>query len=145
MKRKEILLFISVLTCILLTACSSNNDSQDEVITPQEESRYYIKYEISSNSKYQGSPSAHGISYELTISYTTEKGNETNTLKGKYEYTWEATYGPFKKGTSVSLNISTAVNNHARIYASRDKEPFVIKAEDTQNNRPIQLSYTIDF
>ena len=81
---------------------------------------------------------------EQTITFTTEKGQEKISKSGN-SVEWEGTYGPFKKGVSVSLDVTTAVNNHARIYASRDKEPFVIKAEDTQTNRPIQLSYKIDF
>lgn len=144
MKRNEVLVFVSIMICMVLTACSSNNDDQGDVIIPQEESRYYIKYEVSSNSKYPGIPSANGIRYEQTITFTTEKGQEKITKSG-HSVEWEGTYGPFKKGVSISLNVTTAVNNHARIYASRDKESFVIKAEDTQTNHPIQLSYKIDF
>ena len=125
---------------MVLTACSSNDDNQNEIITPQEESRYYIKYEVDSSSR-----TGFGtMSYDQIITFTTEKGNESITKTGK-EIEWEATYGPFKKGASVSLSVSAAFMNHARIYASRDKEPFVIKAEDTKENGSIQLSYTIDF
>ena len=140
MNKKFALYFVSIMTCMVLLACSSNDNSHDEVITPQEDTRYYIKYEVDSSSK-----TGFGTtSYDQTITCTTEKGKETITKTGK-EIEWDATYGPFKKGTSVSLNVSAAVNNHARIYASRDKEPFVIKAEDFQKSKPIQLSYTIDF
>lgn len=140
MNKKFVLYFVSIMTCMVLLACSSN-DSHDEVITPQEDTRYYIKYEVNSTSE---AGLGFMSSYNQTITCTTEKGKETITKTGN-KIEWDATYGPFKKGTSVSLNVSAAVNNHARIYASRDKEPFVIKAEDSQKSNPIQLSYTIDF
>ena len=62
---------------------------------------------------------------------------------------WEATYGPLKKGFTTYLkfvNQSTYDLNqcHARIYVSREKEPFVIKAEESGVNS-LNLSYQIDF
>ena len=60
----------------------------------------------------------------------------------------EATYGPVSKDFVAQLECS--VNNynysqtfHARIYICRDKEPFVIKAED--EDKTISLKYAIDF
>ena len=145
MKRFEQFIFV-VMVSLILSSCTKNEEEMDVVNPPQqtvsqEESRYYIKYEVDSSSKNVFS----SYVYEQTIRFTTDKETEQIVLKGERGYTWDATYGPFKKGDKVSLFVSEAINNHARIYASIDKEPFVIKAEDSQNNSPINLSYTIDF
>ena len=135
---------IIVVLTICLLSCSNNDDKVEPQI---EESRYYIKYEVTSTSKEQSpiSTGSPGSIYEQTYTFTTERGTESITKKGDKSYSWEATYGPFKKGTKVSLSVSPAKINHAKIYASRDKEPFAIKREEEAKNSEISLSYTIDF
>ena len=88
---------------------------------------------------------ASGRNFDQTYTFTTEKGTETIKKSGSYIYSWEGTYGPFKKGDKVSLLVSSARVNHAIISASRNQEPFVIKAEKHTENKEISLSYTIDF
>lgn len=122
--------------------CSSDDESEQENVSQEEDVRYYVKYEMEM-------PSLH-INVTKDISFVSENGSETfNTM----DKTWEGTYGPLKKGTKLYLNVVSRspteysysqTNNHARIYVSRDKEPFVIKAEDT-GKHDISLSYTIDF
>lgn len=78
------------------------------------------------------------------ITFTSENGTETVTTTA---LSWDGTYCPLTKGTTIRMNVASKTSgeyNHARIYVSRDKEPFVIKAEDA-GNHDIALSYTIDF
>ena len=135
-------IIISVISCIILYSCTKNDDNDD--MNSQDENRYYIRYEVSSTSKDPGGVLASGRNFDQTYTFTTEKGTETVKKSGSYVYSWEGTYGPFKKGTKVSLVVSSARINHAKISASRNQEPFVIKQEENVENREISLSYTID-
>lgn len=116
------------------TSCSSDDDSSS---IPEEKTDYYVKYEVSArNAGYAK------ITWDLEFS--TDKGTENATLLdgGK----WEATYGPFTKGTKVFLRLSGGSSSYpanARILVSKDKEPFVIKAEHIGGSH--LLKYQIDF
>lgn len=145
---KEIMnkyLWITSTLFLLFLICSCSND---EHTTPQEEekeekkedTRYYVKYEITSNTQH--------INAIKTITFSTDKGTKTIELTGSKNSEWEATYGPVSKDFVAHLecsvnNYSYSRNFHARIYISRDKEPFVIKAED--DGKTISLKSTIDF
>ena len=141
--KRIIPIIICAITIILLLSCTKNDDN-DEIIS-QDGNRYYIKYEVSSTSKDPGGVLAGGRNFDQTYTFTTEKGTETVKKSGSYIYSWEGTYGPFEKGAKVSLVVSSARVNHAKISASRNQEPFVIKQEKDTENNGISLSYTIDF
>ncbi len=149
------LLFTALLSVFLITGCSTDDDtpldneqpstensSKDEESDdqqPTEEARYYVKYEWEMPSN---------ITMEKIISFTTEDNIESFKTTGEL---WEGTYGPFKKGVTIVFSCTSLddykyaqTNNHARIYVSRNQEPFVIKAEDS-GKHDISLSYTIDF
>lgn len=142
------LMLIASLACVCFVACGDSKEdepempNQTETPTQKEEVRYYVKYETQMPSKWTNTIK--------TITFASEKGKQTfNTT----EKSWEATYGPLKKGEKVYLTIKSnspdeynyvQSYNHARIYVSRDKEPFVIKAEDEGRN-DLTLVYTIDF
>ncbi len=136
-------IIIYVISSIILYSCTKNDDNDN--MNSQDGNRYYIKYEVSSTSKDPGGVLASGRNFDQTYTFTTEKGTETIKKSGSYIYSWEGTYGPFKKGDKVSLSVSSARVNHAIISASRNQEPFVIKAEKNTENKEISLSYTIDF
>lgn len=135
-----LLLFFSFLFYSFLSSCSSDDD-----ITPQEESvRYYVKYEVSIYTWH--------TNINRTITFTDEKGTQTLVNKDNVrEINWEGTYGPVDKNFVASLHCETAQLDdtaiHARIYVSREKEPFVIKAEGTnnKNSKELSLTYKIDF
>jgi uncharacterized protein YxeA len=151
---KKSVLFITMIllalvgSCFMFTACSKDESEPktteqketSETSEKQEEApRYYVKYEVYSST---GSK----ISCTQTITFTTDKGNQSVTQNGPAKaFSWEATYGPFKKGDKVILNVSNSTMDvQARIYASREQEPFVIKAESKYHGGA-SLSYTIDF
>ena len=82
-----------------------------------------------------------------TLRFATEKGIEKQEFRGSYN--WEATYGPVKKGFEtymwcISSEDPRWTNLHGRIYVSREKEPFVLKAEGSDGD-DLTLRYTIDF
>ena len=122
-----------MLSAFMLSSCSSKEEPQVE-----NNDEYYVKYEFSMTSRYI---------LENTITFTTEKGAQSVIIKGKTQ-SWIATYGPLKKGTKVILNTicnnNLSATSNARIYVSKNKDPFVIKAEDS-GNHSFDLSYTIDF
>lgn len=75
------------------------------------------------------------------ILYQTDKGIVEENFKEKV-LTWEGTYGPVKNDFTAEMNCEGECKDiHLRIYASRDKEPFVIKAD----TRTMSASYKIDF
>lgn len=115
--------------------CSSDNDELSE------ETRYYVKYEVEAYTQH--------INVPKKITFITESGTETIVLNDKNTSTWEGTYGPVPKGFEAQIicelgrDYNYRREFHARIYVSREKEPFVIKAEDTDTS--INLTYKIDF
>ena len=134
----KVLLFLFFLPFVV---CSCSSDEEDDKRIVEEHS-YYVKYEITASGY---TNFGHSISFALTYTFTTDTGNKTVTTGQAKDHNWEATYGPFKKGKKILLDVSKANRNHARIYVSRDKEPFVIKAESDVEYSPISLQYTIDY
>lgn len=131
---KYILVIISCL--FVMTACSSGNETP----IPEDTASYYVKYEV--NSKF-----GNRVTASQTIKFTTEKGVESYKQESRAttSMNWEGTYGPFKKGDFISLSVSNSIMDiHGRIYISREKEPFVIKAEGS-GKKNLNLQTTIDF
>lgn len=115
------------------TEDQTQNDNQKE-----EEARYYVKYEIEIKHDRKDDT--------MSIEFTTDKGKEK--VSGLAE-NWSGTYGPVKKGFKASLSCSLKTiayrkELHGRIYVCREKEPFVIKAEDRKDGS-LWIYYTIDF
>ncbi|MCR5714768.1 MAG: hypothetical protein K6F98_07580 [Bacteroidales bacterium] len=133
---KSLLFFlITIVSAQMLTSCSDDDDDS---------ARYYVKYEVTIQTQH--------VNPDRTISYTDEKGNQTFVNSEWIKlWEWEGTYGPVNKNFVASLDCSTAKYDdtviHARIYVSREKEPFVIKAEGTNtlNSKSLSLTYKIDF
>ena len=126
----------------MLCGCS---DDDDECKIPQEkpqveEVRYYVKYELAVK--------ADAKNKYTTFNFATDKGIQKKYLEGSK--TWEATYGPVNKGFQTSFDCTMNngdarwTNVHGRIYVSRGKEPFVLKAEG-DDGASFSLRYTIDF
>ena len=143
--KRFLFIIISILGCINIISCGGDEPQEPQKpISPEQsdDNHYYVKYEIEMPSKW--------INTEKSISYASEKGDQSFRTTDKK---WQGTYGPLKKGNRVYLIIKSNspdeynyVNsyNRARIYISRDKEPFVIKAED-EGRKDLSLTYTIDF
>lgn len=138
----------SLLIIILFSLFSSCKDESDEPTFPnsteekEEDVRYYVKYEIEMKTRW--------INTINTITFISDNGVQSFEAEGSKN--WTATYGPISYGTKVYLKINRDGNedyksggtNQARIYISKNQEPFVIKAEDS-GNKDIYLSYSIDF
>ena len=140
--KRVIYIILAVTLTICFTSCTKDeeenkddveNMKSPETSAPQEEVRYYVKYEVRW--------SANQI-VKRYITYSTEKGKETAEFYQK-GLEWDGTYGPVKKGfvADISLDAPMVSNIRIRIYVSRDKEPFVIKAETSGTS----AKYTIDF
>lgn len=155
MKHNQVFNPIFIVSFLLITLFSCSNDEKEEKVTPpdpvqqeqtqgtptqtpEEQARYYVRYEVQFTTQHNNA--------NRVIKYTNEKGEQT--IKLENDFTWEGTYGPVDKGFVAKLsgrcpNYSYSASIHGRIYVCREREPFVIKAEDT--SREINLRYAIDF
>ena len=132
-------ILLSIFSILFYSSCSSDDN---DIGTPQESPRYYVKYEVSFHTQY--------LNTKRTISYTDEKGRQTNNIEDwSRDVKWEGTYGPVDKDfvASLSCSINDYGDIHGKIYVSREKEPFVIKAEGSnlKNSKELSLTYKIDF
>ena len=136
MKRSLFFYCFVILFSLMAVSCSTDDDENDS------SARYYVKYEVTFNSQH--------INSNRVIKFATENGIQTMSLTQQSSgVSWEGTYGPVSKNFTASIDCTTddyqyRSNIHARIYVSREKEPFVIKAEG-QDSRTVSLSYKIDF
>ncbi|WP_417124836.1 hypothetical protein [Prevotella pectinovora] len=132
-----LILFISLLSLVSCSKDDSNSPVEPGNST-QNNNVYYVKYEVN-----MFVPSR----FKQVINYTTEKGEKTTSTTSS---TWEGTYGPFKKGQTVSLTAtptatsSLVSTNYVRIYVSCNNSPFGIKSENTSDkNDGLSTKYTL--
>lgn len=132
-----LILFISLLSLVSCSKDDSNSPVEPGNST-QNNNVYYVKYEVN-----MFVPSR----FKQVINYTTEKGEKTTSTTSS---TWEGTYGPFKKGQTVSLTAtptatsSLVSTNYIRIYVSCNNSPFGIKSENTSDkNDGLSTKYTL--
>ena len=131
----------------MLASCSPENDPEIldpeySEVQPAEKPRYYVKYEVTFSTQHTNTIK--------NLIFTTDKGTENKSFT---EWTktksWEGTYGPVDKDFVATLTCSVPDYDynseiHARIYLSREKEPFVIKAEGS-GKYSLSLQSKIDF
>jgi hypothetical protein len=92
---------------------------------------------------------ANRVNYSYDISYTKDNGvgsiSQSNVFGSGFS--WDGTYGPFKKNDKIKLSCSAsiAMDITASISVSRNQEPFAIKAEFRKSSKECLLEYTIDF
>ena len=85
------------------------------------------------------------------MKFATENGIQTITINQQTNNpSWEGTYGPVDKNFTTSIECSVPnydwrYSIHAKINVCREKEPFVIKAENESDKKPLSLQYKIDF
>lgn len=137
----RVLISLLAMCAICVTSCSKDNDGIEH---QAEEDRYYVKYEMTI------SPPIKYYQLSTKISCLGDKGpvnlNTNNT-------SWSATYGPIKKDSKLFLDVdcnytfSNRNDSYARIWVSKNKEPFVLKAEDigTTSSNTLHASCGIDF
>ena len=135
MKKKCFLfgLLFSALFLSLMTACGSDDDDKVEEPKQEESANYYVKYRTQASSNF-------GIA-NIRINIVCTTGNPNNIFTSNS--VWEETFGPFKKGENVSLQVSSNSKVIGRIYVSRNHEPFALKVEKEGNSRVV-LDYTIE-
>lgn len=136
MKARFVFLLMAV--SFLLFGCSSDDD--DVISQMEENSRYYVKYEVFMD--FSSEP-------DMEITYLSDKGEQTLTVQSSE---WEGTYGPFSKNAIFSIGVTlngtiyTASDSYVRLSVSKNGEPFVIKGEDRETRkRFFQTTYKIDF
>ena len=136
MKLKCFNVTIIVITMFLFVACHDKEDDLNEPNTLSIE--YYVKYELKTSSKYVYS------TVEATLN--TEKGLVTMTIP----INWEGTFGPFTQLENVIFKIkcepdyiyNTSTYN-GRISICRGNQPYILKADKTISNAPLDMQYDI--
>lgn len=131
-----LLVFIMLLPCIV--SCGSDDDDNDNDVKTNDS--YYVKYEVKNGYKYVAMGALTSV---WDITYTDVNGSGTVKATDK----WEGTYGPFKKGDTVTLKATITRSTYytdASISVSRNNENFAIKARGG-GQYGANLSYTIDY
>ncbi len=148
-------LFITIMIVFPFFLSSCTKEESEETTSPKEQSeqstsqepsvedvRYYVKYDIAASY-------ANRVNYSYDISYTKDNGvgsiSQSNVFGSGFS--WDGTYGPFKKNDKIKLSCSAsiAMDITASISVSRNQEPFAIKAEFRKSSKECLLEYTIDF
>ena len=135
--KKSVIIFLSFLSLFVCLSCS---DDDNDTMPEQEPVRYYVKYELSSTTQH--------INVPRLITVNTEKGNQNIKIEGR-NITWDETYGPVNKIFIPRLDVKIedyeySSSMEGKIYVSREKEPFVLKAQGT-GKYSLSLTCTIDF
>ncbi len=135
--KKYITIIFSFLSLFVCLSCS---DDDNDTIPEQEPVRYYVKYELSGTTQH--------INVPRLITVNTEKGNQTIKIEGR-NIIWDETYGPVNKIFIPRLDVKIedyeySSSMEGKIYVSREKEPFVLKAQGT-GKYSLSLTCTIDF
>lgn len=123
--------FISFsISCSKECDCGDINNNDD---------KYFIKYEASNSSKQQ---IISGDQAETSVTIMTPSGEKTYRINK----TFSETFGPFKYGDNTSISVinltSRRANVYAKIYLSKNNEPFVLKASSYGENST-RAKYTI--
>lgn len=132
--KKNLLYALFFLFGFIVVSCSD-----DDNVEP---ARYYVQYDVTFTTQH--------VNANREIKVATEKGIQTISLENQAQtVTWSRTYGPVNKNFLTSIECSTPGYTyrstiHAKISVSREKEPFVLKAEN-EGDHSVALSYKIDF
>ena len=125
---KKLLLLFSFAAVLMMTGCGKDN----ELDSPENDVRYYVKYEVSVSSSYIG---------DLYVDAKTERGTQSFKTSSKL---FSETFGPVSKGFAASVTAHTDYTvtgaMHSSIYVCRGEEPFVLKATGSSS-----ADYVIDF
>lgn len=136
MNYKIIPFLAAVITLVLFSACK---DSADEPDSPTSQTvEYYVKYELKTSSKY--------IYQTVEASLLTEKGYVTMSIPRN----WEGTFGPFKQLENLVFTIKcdpeytyNSSTYNGRISICRGNQPYILKADKSISNAPLNMSYQV--
>ena len=114
---QSLVLFL-MMSLTMLVSCTKDDDNENSV--PIEDvANYYVKYHVFATSGFSGAY------LPLEITCTTGLPNNTFITKNN----WEETFGPFKKGEKIWLDVKGNSTLTGRIYVSKNQEPFSLKVE----------------
>lgn len=141
MKKGLIATFILAVIAIVATGCLKYEDVAEN--GKNKTSSYYVKYKVYMP-LYIGEYGA--MPKRITVS--------TNEGQKEYEISsdeWEKSFGPFKKGETVTLKsevIKGGMQNHTesyiQIFVRKDKEDYILKAEERKAGAlSLSTKYTI--
>ena len=122
--------FFIITTTLLMVACNDYNSPQ-QGNNNTDNSKYYVKYSISSSFYKFGN-----------ISYADVKGTG-KAHEGNYSNTntkWSITIGPVKKGFHAFVYYSSGRADVVKIEVSKNNSPFAEKASGETS-----ASYTINY
>lgn len=132
-------LIVMMIMTMFVSSCTAESVLDKEA---EESARYYVKYEVQFTTQHTNT--------EKIVSFQTETGPmEISFTEWTKTKSWEGTYGPVDKDFVAYIKCSVPDYKydseiHARIYISREKEPFVIKDEG-YGKYSLNLQTTIDF
>jgi hypothetical protein len=122
-------IFFALFAALILFGCEKFTDD------------YYVKYAGAVDTRY--------IQVPLDI-VITDENNHTEHIDATDS--WSRIIGPVNKKFNASISVATegSPNNMtllAKIYVSKNDDPFVLKESDesTDTSIPLQIDYTIDF
>lgn len=141
---KSKFLFFLMLPLFLLAGCSKEDDNPaDDYGDKTVDDAYYVRYEVHIE------PQSQSATRLKEITFMSERGLQSFKTSAS---DWNAIYGPFAKGDSLCLKVKESKgfpidgSSYARLFVSRNSEPFVVKAEQiSTSDAYLSLSYTIDF
>ena len=132
-------LIVMMIMTMFVSSCTAESELDKE---PEESARYYVKYEVDFATQHTNT--------EKIVTFQTETGPmEISFTEWTKKKSWEGTYGPVDKNFVAYIKCSVPDYKydseiHGRIYISREKEPFVIKAEG-YGKYSLNLQAAIDF
>jgi hypothetical protein len=126
---------------LISSSCSKEDKPEAKI--------YYVKYEVSSSTPYDG---------KLDVMVTAEEGNYS-IAEGSYtrkfvintHSSWETVIGPVSRGFNAHLKVSIddyygiSPSLYTQISVSKDSGPFVVRQIDGSDEprRYIDISYTL--
>ena len=157
MKKPIVTLFvIATIPLLLFCSCTKEQKDNDGIENPNygkntgynendnsdkgnSEKTFYVKYEM--NVSYSRNDKA----YKLLLKYISESGEKTlnKDLTRKKKFSWDGTFGPFKKGQQVKLDCNTDIGQYpsnlyrgvgdyyGRILVKEGDGEYVVKDEKT--------------
>ena len=131
MKLKYLFFLVSIVLTLNLSSCSDDNEPKST------STEYYVKYELKTTSVH---------TYKtIDVTVYTEKGLTTTTVPRN----WEGTFGPFTQLENLKFSIRCNGDYYGlstyngRISICRGNQPYILKADKTVSNAPLEMNYQV--
>lgn len=117
-------------------------DENDNSNNSNAEKTYFVKYEMNVNFSRNDQP------FKLTLKYVSDSGLKhlSKDLSLQRKFSWDGTFGPFKKGQTVALDCNTDIGKYpsnlyrgvgdyyGRILVKEGDGEYVVKDEETSGS-----------